>query len=243
MPHGLAIGIASCGRRPHLEWSLTLPSLVTNGPVGMNIGWIVAQNEDKKSFIGKTRAENRIKIAKRAIQVGFEYLFFLDDDTLCPNFTLKALHYQLANDPQAMICGGIYCTKEVTPCPIVFKELGGGPFYNWKIGDVFPCAGIGAGAMLIKTEVFSKINEPWFDEPHDTPIDKIEVINGVETPIGHSGGTDDLYFCKKVSDAGYKILAHGGVLPIHMDDDGKMYTLPLNSYPCQGFNLEVMPQQ
>lgn len=231
---GLAIGIASSGRKVELLWSLTLPILTANGPVGMNVGWLVAKNEKGKENDPLERARNREKIVEKAISAGFEYLFFLDDDTCCPNFTLKYLHYQLANDPLAMVCGGIYCTKEEIPCPLVFKELGSGPFYEWKVGDVFSCKGLGTGSMMMKTKVFEHLSKPWFFEPNETPVDKTITLGDVENvPLLHEGGTDDLFFCKKVTDAGFKILAHGGVLPVHLGDDGKMFTLPLNSYPCQ----------
>jgi hypothetical protein len=222
---GIVIGIASSGRKVDLRWSLSLPTLAVNAPVGMNIAWAVKE--------GKDRAGNREMIAEKAVELGFPYLFFLDDDTVCPNFTLKQLHYQLEQEPDAMVCGGIYCTKEDTPCPIVFKEIGGGPFWKWKSGEVFECKGLGTGAMLIKTEVFKHLSRPWFFEPHESPVDKVIAINGVEVPVMHEGGTDDLYFCKKVTDAGFTILAHGGVLPVHLDQDGKMYTLPVDSYPVK----------
>lgn len=228
---GIIIGIASSGRKVDLRWSLSLPTLAVNAPVGMNIAWAVKEGTD--------RAGNREAIAEKAVEIGFPYLFFLDDDTVCPNFTLKALHYQLANNKNAMVCGGIYCTKEDIPCPIVFEEIGGGPFYDWKVGQVFPCKGLGTGAMLIKTEVFKHLPKPWFYEPHEAPADESVDLAGSNVPVMHRGGTDDLYFCKKVSDAGFTILAHGGVLPVHLGQDGRMYTLPADSYPVRGANLQV----
>jgi hypothetical protein len=43
--------------------------------------------------------------------------------------------------------------------------------------------------------------------------------------------TDDIYFCRKVREAGMRILAHGGVLPGHWDEHGNVYFLPDDSYP------------
>jgi hypothetical protein len=240
---GLAVGIISSGRKTDIRWSLTLPMLSINGPVGMNIGWIVAvSDKNNPKPVGVDRADNRTKVVEKAISAGFEYLCFIDDDTCCPNFALKYLHFQLANNLNAMICGGIYCTKEDMPSPLVFKEIGGGPFWQWKIGDVFECQGLGLGCTMIKTEVFKSISQPWFFEPHETPIDQTIRVGTEDMSLGHREGTDDLYFCKKVTDAGFKILAHGGVLPVHLDQDGKMYTLPMDSYPVQGSNLKALEQ-
>src|SRR5579863_7838002 len=138
----LAICIASAPREDNLNprptdlrWSLSLP--VLGYPVGMSVGWLVK--------VGKNRAINREFLVEEALKRDFTHIFFLDDDTIIPNFALRYLHAEIEKDPKIMVCGGIYCTKENPPSPIVFKKLGGGPFYQWKYGDVFECAGLGAG--------------------------------------------------------------------------------------------------
>ena len=52
-------------------------------------------------------------------------------------------------------------------------------------GDLLKCTGVATGFMLIKTEVFKKLEHPWFM---------------FETDIG-----EDLYFCRKARQAGYDI--------------------------------------
>lgn len=220
---GMAVGIASSGRKVDLRWALAQPVLAW--PVGMSVAWLVR--------VGPDRAQNREVIAEKAVEIGAPFLFFIDDDTVCPNFAARALHHELSQHPDAAICGGIYCTKEEPPSPIVFKELGGGPHWQWKVGEVFECAGLGAGAMMIRTEFLPKIPKPWFFEPDVAPVSEVTNIGGLQVPLAREAGTDDLYFCKKVSDAGLKILAHGGVLPVHIGEDGKEYSLPPNSYPMQ----------
>lgn len=229
--NGVAICIVSSGRPVHLRWATSLPGLLY--PVGMSIGWFCIE--------GKDRAANRERLVEEAIKVGAPYVMFIDDDTILPNFAIRQLHVEIEKDPTIMVCGGIYCTKENPPAPLVFKSLGGGPFYQWKVGEIFSCAGLGCGAMLIKTEVFKHISKPWFLEPDEAYVDQTEILNGVECPLTAMRGTDDLFFCKKVAEAGFKIIAHGGVLPVHVDSEGKYYTLPLDSYPCQGMGLSQMP--
>jgi len=229
---GVAICVVSSGRPVHLRWALNLPTLAF--PVGMSVGWFAIQGPD--------RAANREKLVEEAIKVGSRYVFFMDDDTVVPNFTLRYLHAEIEKKPSIMVCGGVYCTKEDPPAPLVFKTLGGGPFYHWKVGDIFPCAGLGTGCMLIKTEVFKHISKPWFLEPNEYFIDKTVKLNGIECPLSAIKGTDDLFFCRKVAEAGFEIIAHGGVLPVHLDQDGKMYTLPLDSYPCKDMGLKELIQ-
>jgi hypothetical protein len=229
---GIAICVVTSGRPVDIRWAMNLPTLAF--PVGMSIGWFGTKGSD--------RAANREKLVEEAIKVGSPYIFFMDDDTIVPNFTLRSLHAEIEKDPSIMVCGGIYCTKEEIPAPLVFKVLGGGPFYQWKVGEVFECAGLGTGCMLIKTEVFQHLSKPWFFEPDEHYIDQTVDLNGITCPLSASKGTDDLFFCRKVSEAGFKIMAHGGVLPVHLDQEGKIYTLPLDSYPCRGAGLRELKQ-
>lgn len=225
MPPGIFTGIASSGRPVDIRWSLSLAGLVSNVPVGMNSTWMLE--------VGLDRARNREVLAEKALQAGARYLFFLDDDTVCPNITFKYLIYEMEKDPKIMVAGGIYCTKEALPSPLVFKKIGDGSFWKWKVGEVFDCEGLGTGCMMIKTEVFEHLPKPWFLEPHETPQGEAQDIGGEKVPVSHRSGTEDLYFCQKVINAGFRIVAHGGILPLHIDQRGIVYGLPQDSYPMQ----------
>lgn len=227
--NGVAILITSSGRSVDIDWSLSLPSF--QYPIGMSVAWFLAKGQD--------RGPQRDALAKRAVEIGAPYMFFLDDDTICPNYTIQQLHYQLNQNDDAAVCGGIYFTKSSTPEPLVFKELEAGPYWKWKLGDVFPCKGLGTGCMMIRTECLKNIPEPWFVDTQEAPVGQTVDYNGVAIPQSKKSGTDDLFFCRKVSDAGYVILAHGGVLPVHVDQDGKQYSMPLDSYPCREWKEQI----
>ena len=220
---GLFIGIPSSGRTVDVRWALSLQSLGSNAPVGSFTTWQIE--------IGQDRAANREFLAEKAIEAGARYLFMVDDDTVCPNFTLRYLTYEIEKDPKIMVAGGIYGTKEFPSRPLVFKRMGDGSFWNWKVGEVFDVEGIGTGAMLVKTEVFKNLPKPWFYEPDEAPQDETRRIGDKDIPVVHRGGTDDLYFCQKVIDAGFRIVAHGGVLCPHIGQNGIIHTLPEDSYP------------
>lgn len=235
MPKGLAVGVVSNGRPVDLRWAASLTSLTANSsPLGMNTGWMF---NDDDSVAGRRPRRSiglkRDEIAEKAIEHGYEYLQFIDDDTVCPPYTFRALHYQLANNPDVAVCGGIYCTREENPQPLVFMEIGGGSFYEWKLGDIFPCAALGCGAMMIKTKVFKDVPKPWFKEVDECPGPQI-----VSEKM-----TEDFYFCKKVAEAGYKVLAHGGVLAGHIGQNRRVYTLPPDSYPLKGMKVEEITVQ
>lgn len=220
---GMFIGIPSSGRTVDIRWALSLQGLGANAPVGSFTTWQIQISTD--------RAANREYLAEQAIQAGSRYLFMVDDDTVVPPFTLKSLTYEIEKDPKIMVAGGIYCSKEYPARPLVFKRLGDGSFWNWKVGEVFDCQGLGTGCMLIKTEVFKNLPKPWFYEPDETPENESRQVGDTDIPVVKRGGTDDLYFCQKVIDAGYRIVAHGGVLCAHIGQNGVIYTLPEDSYP------------
>lgn len=227
--NGVAVLIPSSGRGVSIEWAMSLATF--QYPVGLSVAWFLCK--------GSQRAEQRETLMQRGLEIGAEWLMWIDDDTICPNYTIQQLHYQLNQHPDAAICGGIYCTKTSQPEPLVFAEIGGGPFYNWKLGDVFECKGLGTGCMLIRAAALRDIPQPWFQEVSAAPVGKTATYNGVEVPVTKEDGTDDLYFCRKVTEAGWKILAHGGVLPVHVGQDGKFYSLPIDSLPCRDYRAEL----
>ena len=203
----------------------------------MSTIWLLAKGNLEAIERGElTRDMQRQGLAEKALEVGADYMMWLDDDTISPNFAVQWLHRELANRPDAGVCGGIYCTKEAVPQPLVFDEIGGGPTYNWTVGEAFECKGLATGCMMVKSSILKDIPKPWFRDHNEAPVGQTTEYNGIQVPLAKSGGTDDLYFCQKVTDAGYKIIAHGGVLPVHVGQDGKRYTLPLDTYPCTSFD-------
>jgi hypothetical protein len=226
-PNGIAILVPSSGRNVCIEWAMALASL--SFPVGMNHFWYISKAAPGS---GHTRDKQREELAEVAIKVNAEFMMWIDDDTVPPASAVQELYYVLAQHPKAAICGGIYCTKDVPPMPIVFMELGAGPYWEWTIGDVFKCKGLGTGCMMVRTSVMKDIPKPWFKDTSEAKLGDTEMRNGIEVKIVGRSGTDDVFFAKKVSDAGYEIWAHGGVLPVHVDyATGNTYKLPKNSYP------------
>lgn len=214
-PIGLVVGLPTRGLKVGFEWSLCMAG--QNYPVNVNRFVVPCK--------GKPIAEARTKIAEFALQKNAKYLWYNDDDVAAPFHAVRKLMYDLEQaDDDVMIAAGIYPTKEDIPAPLVFKEHGTGPFWKWKKGELFECVGIGTGCMMIKTEIFKSLEKPWFltvDEPMNEQLQ------------AHSQ-TDDLYFCDKVTAAGGKILADGGVLCIHWDystDPPTPYYLPPDSWP------------
>ena len=237
MHQGIIIGIPACGRPVTLEWALAMTT------VRMPTGTVVQYATTRGIEVGQARNQ----IVDQALKVGAKYIWFVDDDTAPPPYALMQLMYALDQNKEAMVCAGIYCAKCEPTMPIVYHDRGSGPYWDWKFGDVFECSSIGTGCMLVKTEIFKKIEKPWFKTMHeatDAPVSVLEFGKEKTYEQADILLTDDIYFCYKVQEAGYKILAHGGVLCTHWDVASQTpFTLAADSYPMIPRKEEPKPQK
>lgn len=186
------VGVPACGKLTTVRWGINLAA--QEWP--LNMAHDFASTDDPVE-IGVARN----KMVEIALEMKCKYLWFVDDDVLPPNYAVQQLLFAMEQDKKAMVCGGIYYGKKYVPSPIVFEDNQSGSYLDWKPGEVFEVPGfIGSGCMMIRTEVFQYLEQPYF-KTTDHPA-KI---------------TDDAYFCRKVKEAGFKILGHGGVLCGHYD--------------------------
>lgn len=129
---------------------------------------------------GYNTSENRNWIAAQAVKTGCDYLFFVDDDMILPSDTLERL---LSHNKD--IVGGVYMTKYEVQKPVV-------EYLNEKVG-LFEVKAIGTGCLLIKTEVFKQLPQPWF---------KYEWYDNGMVKRSH-----DWIFCEDSRNAGIKVWA------------------------------------
>lgn len=213
-----------------IEWAIAMMQL--SYPVGMNHYSSVSKRNSEEM----TRDKQREQLMEESLKVGAEFSMWIDDDTIPPATTIQELHYVMAQNPNAGIVGGIYCTKTQPPEPLVFMELGAGVHWRWTLGDVFKCAGLGTGCMMVRNSILKDIPKPWFKDTSEAILGETETHGDMTINVAGRGGTDDLYFCQKVTDAGYDIIAHGGILPVHVDyETGIGYKIPANSYPVTSY--------
>ena len=182
--------------------------------------WPTNTNMVISNIYGCDTDAGRTYAAKTAIENGYKYLWFVDDDTVPPPDAGRRLMYVLEhNGPpsgKVMVAAGVYCSRGVPPEPIVYVSQGSGPDWTWKVGETFKRWGAGTGCMMINTAVFEHIPEPWFKTTQE--CDNKE--------------TDDLYFCEKLAKAGFELMVHGSVLCHHYDmQSGAVYHLPRGCKP------------
>lgn len=213
---GLIVGVPiegrpdwETGRAVTPEWAFTIANLLY--PTGCNHTMMAVK--------GKRIDEARNEIIQKAIDLDVKYVFFLDDDVRPPIDTLLHLYPVIDSDPDCIAAGGIYSPKRKPVEPMAYRKASSGPSWDFKYGEVFEVEGIATGCLLVKVDLMKKIEQPWFKTINNTSC-----VDGVLESVTM---TDDLYFCRKAIDAGYKIKAHGGLLSEHLDaDNHKIYKLP-----------------
>lgn len=134
----------------------------------------------------------RERLAESALELDCSYLFFVDDDMLCP----PDLFYKLVANGKD-ICAALAFTRNPDHKPVVYETVEGfdvaaGRRYgftkyvmNYPRNQLFECDAVGFGAVLIKTDVFRKIPKPWF--------------------TGMEGTGEDIALCVKARKAGISV--------------------------------------
>jgi len=115
---------------------------------------VAFSNHDFKILVssrGYNTSENRNWIATQAVNSGCDYLFFVDDDMIVPPNTLDEL-LMCGKD----IVGCVYKTKYETQADVCEY------FDDERPQGLFKVKAIGTGCLLIKTDVFRKLPQPWF---------------------------------------------------------------------------------
>lgn len=234
---GITIGIPWDGKPVCVEWAFGLQNLHT--PTNFDVRW---------AFIkGRPVAEARTLIAEQAVKDKARYLFFLGTDVTVPAFAVRQMIFHLEHHPRYAICGGIYVHKSPPQEPLVYRGNGQGPYWDWKIGEVFDVDGIGMDATLIRVDALKDLPKPWFFTK-----DSVEAAYNGEPKAEF--WTEDLWLCARMTDncwkcrrdrkehsvvdpadhefQGWGVMADGGILCTHWDNSkGIPFELPQNSKP------------
>lgn len=162
---------------------------------------------------GFTVADARNIIIKRALEEGFIYVFFIDDDVWAPKNGLVQLYHHGAD-----VAGGVYYRKyfplETVGMYEDEKKRPASIHGKYQIGDIIhDSLVLPSGLTLIKTEVFEKMIPDW-REHKETPMWYKTFNIQQQAQI-----TEDTYICQQFRDLGIDVITDTGVQGIHIDKD------------------------
>ncbi len=143
---------------------------------------------------GFNTAENRTWLTVKAVKAGCTHLLLLDDDMIYDPTSLETL---LSHDKD--IIGARYHNRR--------GGKDGGEVIEYLDKEIsehkpFQCKALGGGLLLIKTDVFNKVKQPWYWYK----------INNT----GAVAMSNDWWFCEKAREAGYEIWCDPQVKPGHI---------------------------
>jgi glycosyltransferase involved in cell wall biosynthesis len=183
------VGISACEDARSSEfWAnflqLELPELVTKPEVAR----------------GSCIADNRNRLAARAIQLEADWIFYVDDDQLFHPLALKRLLNHIENNHNIDVISGLYLMRGYPFEPVAFDKPSDDPsnpqgvyrvFLNHldKSHGLIEMMAVGAGALLVRRRVLEELEKPLWR------LGQIE----------KSEWGDDINFCYRVREAGFRI--------------------------------------
>lgn len=180
---------------------------VMNGlPTGT--GWRIRLT-DKDSETGEVMdaATSRSLLVKECLEEDYsKYIFFIDSDVFVPP---NAFTHFLQSGKDMVT--GIYWTKNNPPQPVIYKDLHMGPYFDFPKDSLFKLDAAGLGCCLIKTDVFRKMPQPWFEYKKENLSEDI---------------SEDFYFFIKAKEYGYELWCDSNVQCKHLRED-----IPQRFYP------------
>jgi hypothetical protein len=157
------------------------------------------------SLVGSLTSLARNSIVKIALEKGFTHLLFLDTDMTFPPDTIKKL---LSHNKD--IVSGLYFERYAPYRPMLRKRMPDGDGYSlvdYTQGGLVECDALGAGCLLIKTEVFEKIGKPWFE------------YRLTQKGIKETFLSEDIVFCERAREAGFEIHCDTSIRCGHLISD------------------------
>jgi hypothetical protein len=130
----------------------------------------------------------RERLATAAVNLGADYMLWLDSDMVFPATT--AVRLMKHNEP---VVAANYVRRQKPYKGVAYETIG-----DWQNplpfdvqDELVPIEGIGMGCMLIKTSIFQELSKPWFDFQW--------------SPESNDFLGEDMYLCQKINAAGYTI--------------------------------------
>ena len=201
-------------------------------------------------------ADARNFIVTAAVEQGFEWLFFLDHDTILPPATFLKLN-ELMRKKEYPVWSGLYFTRSVPSEPLVYRGRGNGYYGDWRMGDIVEVDGLPMGCTLVSVKLLKVL----YDNSESYSLGDRTVRRVFETPgrVWFSAedrswysatGTEDLEFCSRVikedalrksgwdefADKEFPFVVDTSIFCKHIDPNGVQY-------PSKGEETQFMSEE
>ena len=197
----ILLGIASGGQP-------TRPFLESLGRLQLPPG---AAPLERSVAFGNFIPGQRELIMRDAIEGGFDYLLFVDDDIVLPEHALVSMVALAEADPRTAVVGGLYYTRDSSR-PVIVDDWSSDdtssahiPAFTTTSQD--PVDGVGFGCALLRVAVARDLAPPYFP---------VHVY--VERRSRRVRQCDEDYrYCERVRQAGFRVRLDGRVRCEHYD--------------------------
>ena len=202
---------------------------------------------DQYSPLGFLVADARNIIASRCVEEKFEWLFFIDHDTILPPTTVLRMNERMLANKVPM-WSGLYFTKSVPSEPLVYRGRGNGFYTKWKMGDEVWVDGIPMGCTMISSSILKVLYDESPSYVLNTRVGTFKARRIFETPSKtffdpqkqtwfNATGTEDLALCSRIMNEGifkkagwkeyegkkYPFMIDTNIFCRHIDWDGVQY--------------------
>lgn len=168
------------------RWTLFSVCLIQmNHPPNTRVDWALSTDI----------AGARNTLIERSLEVGSEWILFLDDDhAFPPDLLLRLLKHD-----KDFVCS-LYLRRAQPFAPVAFSGKNEEGLYDSIDLTTMPITGLqrihaaGGAGMMVKSEVFRAIEYPWFE--HGRVVENGEV---------KWNASEDIIFCEKANAAGFDI--------------------------------------
>ncbi|MBQ3281687.1 MAG: glycosyltransferase [Eubacterium sp.] len=144
--------------------------------------------------VGSLVYSARNNLAKTAVDLGVDWVFWLDSDMVFPPDTLLRM-LKTCKEQDIDFLTGVYFRRVAPFTPVLFKEMSDDgheaeEFKEIPKDELFEVRACGFGCVLMKTNVI---------------VDVFSTFMNMFTPIEGSG--EDISFCIRARQCGYKVVA------------------------------------
>jgi hypothetical protein len=183
-------------------------------------------------------------IVNEAILRGFEWVLFIEHDTMPPADGYIRFNEYMRSEKYPLV-SGLYFTRSTHAEPMMYRGRGSSYYTDWKLGDKVMCDGVPTGMLLISVKLLKQV---WDDSPEynygngkarrvfDTPVKTwFNEESGAQEAYM---GTSDLELCQRIIDGGYlskywpelakkkyPFMVDTNIPCLHIDPDGTTFPM------------------